>query len=502
MRPTALAFVLLFALTAAPAFAQASAAEAPPSSAASAASADSSAASTPVAGTTSFLVENLSRVEVWRYFQPRPGAAVEPDYAFVGNRSSLGAAYEGPRWAFQGTLQYVRLENLPSKAIGPGLLGTGAAYYFQAAGEFSYQFYLRGLSLTWRDRPRGLWVEVGRLSRAASTQPTSGDATIDRVVRDELQGRLLGDMEWSFYERAWDGVRGGVAKSGRSATVTLALPTQGTYEESANLFMDRVPVAAIELAAQPGALVRHTRVDAFAIRYDDTRRISARPDNTGRPTARADITVVAVGGSIAGAYPSRAGTTDVALWAAAQGGHWYEQSHRGRAATASVGQRATRVAGQPWLRAGVAWASGDGNATDDRHDTFFPMLPSGDRVSSLNAYALMNVRDAWTRLQVTPHRAVDLAASAHQVRLADAADRWYQGSGATIRAGNYFGYQGRNARGATTIGTVLDAQVTWRPWRWWTVRALAGRILGGDVQATLFAGTRLTTGWIESTLHF
>lgn len=499
MRPTVSAFVLLVTLTAAPALAQAPAAE-PASSAASAAPPD--AAATPVAGSTSFLVENMSRVEVWRYFQPRPGAAVEPDYAFIGNRSALGASYAGPRWSFQGTLQYVRLENLPSKAIGPGLLGTGAAYYFQAAGEFSYQFYLRGLSLTWRDGDRGWWAEAGRLSRAASAEPASGDGTIDRIVRDELQGRLLGDMEWSFYERAWDGVRGGIAKGGRAATLTLALPTQGTYEESANLFMDRVPVAALELSARPRARVRHTRFDAFAIRYDDTRRISARPDNSGRTPARADITVVAVGGSAVGAYPSRVGTTDLALWAAQQGGHWYEQSHHGRAATASVGQRFTAVAGEPWLRAGVAWASGDGDDADDRHDTFFPMLPSGDRVSSLNAYALMNVRDLWTRLLLTPHRALEVSASAHRVRLADGADRWYQGSGATIRAGNYFGYQGRNARGATTLGTVVDAQVTWRPRTWWTLRALAGRILGGDVPATLFARPRLTTGWIESTLRF
>ncbi len=231
-------------------------------------------------------------------------------------------------------------------------------------------------------------------------------------------------------------------------------------------------------------------------------RIATRPDNTGRPTTRADITVVAVGGSLAGAYPSRAGTTDVTVWAAQQGGHWYEQSHRGRAVTASLGQRFDRVAWRPWLRAGVAWASGDGDAADDRHATFFPMLPSGDRVSSLNAYALMNLRDLWTRAELSPHRAFDLAAGVHRVQLADGADRWYQGSGATIRAGNYFGYQGRNARGATSLGTVLDAQITWRPTRWWTLRALGGRVLGGDVQATLFAGTRLTTGWVESTLRF
>lgn len=489
MRPLVPPFLLLVALTAAPAFAQAPAAEPPPPA-------------SPIAGTTSFLVENMTRVELWRYFQPVPGTTVDPDYAFAGNRSVLGATYEGPRWTLRGTLQYVRLENLPSKAIGPGLLGTGAAYYFQAAGEFSYQFYLRGLSLTWRDRGRGLWAELGRLSRAASTEASSGDAVIDRVVRDDLQGRLLGDMEWSFYQRAWDGLRGGLARGGRSATVTLALPTQGTYEESANLFMDRLPVAALQLTAMPGRLVPRTRVDAFAIRYDDTRRISARPDNTGRPTTRADITVVAVGGSLAGAYPSRAGTTDVTVWAAQQGGHWYEQSHRGRAVTASLGQRFDRVAWQPWLRAGVAWASGDGDAADDRHATFFPMLPSGDRVSSLNAYALMNLRDLWTRAELSPHRAFDLAAGVHRVQLADGADRWYQGSGATIRAGNYFGFQGRDARGATTLGTVFDAQATWRPRRWWTLRALAGRITGGDVPAALFARPRLTTAWLESTLRF
>lgn len=500
MRRAVSPIVLLSVLATGPAEAQAPAAGQPSSAAFAAPAAPPSDAA--IQGQTTFLVENMTRAELWRYFAPLPNASGEPDYAFAGNRSSLGASYDGPRWSMQGTLQYVRLENLPSKAIGPGLLGTGAAYYFQAAGTFSYQFYLRGLSLTWRDRRHGAWFEIGRLSRAAAREPATGDATIDRLVRDDLNGRLLGDMEWSFYQRAWDGVRGGLAVAGRAITVTAALPTQGTYEESTNLFMDRVPIAAVEASAAPGHLIPHTRVEAFLTGYDDTRRISARPDNSGLAAVRADVRVLTGGASIAGAYPSSAGTTDVTLWAAAQRGHWYEQAHRGRAATAAVGHRATRVAGRPWLRAGVAWASGDRDGSDDRHDTFFPMLPSGDRLSTLNAYALMNVRDRWTTLELAPHRALDLRAGLHGVRLASAADRWYQGSGATIRAGNYFGFQGRNGRGAADLGTVVDGQVTWRPWRWWTLRALAGRIAGGDLPRQLFAGRRLTTAWIESTLHF
>ena len=78
-------------------------------------------------GDTSFLVQNLTRAELWRFFEPRPGGGVHPDYVFFGNRSTLGARYRGSRWGLHGAIQYVRLENLPSGAIGPGLFGTGGA---------------------------------------------------------------------------------------------------------------------------------------------------------------------------------------------------------------------------------------------------------------------------------------------------------------------------------------------------------------------------------------
>ncbi len=460
-------------------------------------------------GDTSFLVQNLTRAELWRFFEPPPGGGAHPDYVFLGNRSTLGVRYRGTRWGLHGAIQYVRLENLPSGAIGPGLLGTGGAYFYQANGTFSYQFYLRSLGLSVTHPRSGAWLEAGRFSRAAAEEPASGDPAIDTLVRAHLNGRLLGDMEWSMYQRAWDGARGGIARKSWRATVTAAAPTQGTYEESANLTMSKLHVAAVELSTRADAFVPNTAVTAFAYGYDDQRGVTARPDNqVSLPTRRvptpteADVRIGTFGASVVGAYPNAVGRSDALLWAAAQTGHWYGQRHRAFAAAGQVGQQWTRAPWQPWLRTGVDYASGDGNAFDDSHGTFFPMLPSGNQFSRSSSYALMNVVDAWAEARFTPASSVDAQAAVHHVRLANRRDWWYTGSGATARTGTFFGFQARNTIGAQTLGTIVEGEITWRAARWWTLRAYAGRMAGGDAVRTVFAGRRLVTAWLESLVSF
>lgn len=459
-------------------------------------------------GDTSFLVQNLTRAELWRFFEPRPGGGVDPDYVFLGNRSTLGARYRGARWGLHGAVQYVRLENLPTGAIGPGLLGTGGAYFYQANGTFSYQFYLRSLSLSFTHSRSGTWLEAGRFSRAAAEEPESGDPTIDLLTRAHLNGRLLGDMEWSMYQRAWDGARGGIARKRWRATVTAAVPTQGTYEESANLAMAKLRVAAVEVSTPARALVPRNAVTAFAYGYDDRRGITARPDNqVSLPAAdtsptTADVRIGTLGASAVGTYPSAAGRWDTLGWGALQTGHWYGQRHRAVAAAAQVGHQWTRAPWQPWLRGGVDYASGDASPGDDAHGTFFPMLPSGNQFSRSSSYALMNVVDAWAEVRGTPASVVDAQVAVHHVRLANRADWWYTGSGATARAGNYFGFQARNPLGEQALGTVLEGEITWRPTRWYTLRAYVGRMAGGSAVGSVFAGRRLVTAWLETLVSF
>ena len=452
-------------------------------------------------GVTSFLIENVTRVELWRFFAPFPEGGDEPDYLFGGNRAVLGVHYDGPRWALRGAIQYVRVENLPRGAIGPGLLGNGGAYFFQAAGTFSYQFYLRALSVAFRDPSRRLSIEVGRLS--FMPEPMAGPVDpAESLAQERLAGRLLGDMDGSLYERAWDGGRVQVRRGAWLWSAAAAVPTQGTFEESANLPIDRLAVAALDVTAAPGALLERTRFQAFAIGYRDTRDVHARPDNSDMPATAADVSIGTVGVSATGVYPAGGGAWELTASAAGQFGDWYGQSHRAMSALVEAGYRWREAPGRPLVRAGAIYASGDGDGDDDRHGTFFTMLPSGDRYVRSNTYALMNAVDVWGEARLEPHRDLHLLAAVHHVALASSADRWYSGSGATERRGNYFGYQGRDTAGAGTLGWITEGEVVWQPVRWWTVSAYAAHFAGGDAVATLFADPRLFTATLVSRFSF
>ena len=70
-------------------------------------------------------------------------------------------------------------------------------------------------------------------------------------------------------------------------------------------------------------------------------------------------------------------------------------------------------------------------------------------------YAHANLRDLFVQVHADPHSRARLRAELARLALARAADRWYQGSGATVREGSFFGYSSRRSAGARGLGTVL-----------------------------------------------
>jgi hypothetical protein len=117
-------------------------------------------------------------------------------------------------------------------------------------------------------------------------------------------------------------------------------------------------------------------------------------------------------------------------------------------------------------------------------------------------YAHANLRDLFAELLVDPHGRVDVRAGLHRLDLAQARDRWYQGSGATSSDGFFFGYSTRPSSGARGLGTAADASAKVRLSRFWSVNGYAGRMWGGPVVRGLFGDDRLFYWYVENVLQF
>lgn len=441
-------------------------------------------------------ISNVTRIESWSYFQPSleflglsPDPLGDPDYTYIGDRAELGVTVEGERFDLGGAFNYVRLENLPTRAIGPGGLGAGAFYFAATGVRYSYQLYLGELTVRIKSRDRRQSLTVGRMRVPESTND---------LARERLDGRLIGNFEWSLYQRRFDGARADVQRGRWKFGAGIAMPTQGGFEESTNLTMTKIQLA--DASATRADARSHTQ--AFTHVYRDRRggRIAVA-DNRFVRDARVDVTIATVGVAHARTIELGSREADVVAWGAAQFGDWYGQPHRAGSAVVEAGHRWRRAAGRPWLRAGYAWASGDRSWEDHRHGTFFPVLPSSRKYALSSAYTHMNLGDVFAQLRIEPRR-FNARIEVHRLALASGDDLWYQGSGATASNDRFFGFTGRFVSGETSLGTVLEGTIEMPIRKYWSVNAYAGIIRGGGAVTQRFTGKPLTLWSLENVLRF
>jgi hypothetical protein len=447
-------------------------------------------------------ISNVFRVESWSFFEPRidilslsTDPIGEPDYTFVGDRAELGVNVQGERFDLAGAFNYVRLENLPTTAIGPGGFGSGA-FYFAATGErYSYQLYFGELAVRVKSRDRSRILTVGR---TRFRQGSDYAGLVGSLVRDRLDGRLIGNFEWSLYQRRFDGASVDGYRGLWHFSAGAFMPTQGGFEESTNLTMTKIQLGTATARRATGT----AESQGFAHVYRDRRRgRKAVVDNRLGLDAPVDVTVTTVGGSHARVLTLASGHADLVAWGAAQIGDWYGLPHRAGSAVVEAGHRWTHAAGQPYVRAGYAWASGDGAWDDDRHTTFFQMLPSSRKFALSSAYTHMNLRDAFAQLLIEPRR-FNARIEVHNVSLASGEDLWYQGSGATSSSDRFFGFSGRYANSETSLGTVLEGTINMPIRRSWSVNAYAGVIWGGRVVKQMFTDKPLRLWTLENVIRF
>lgn len=443
---------------------------------------------------------NTLRLESWRFFEPRAGGG-DPDSDYAGDRLRVDVRRHWAKADLTVAAQAVGMAGLPANATGPGALGAGALYYDQGGKRStSSQLYLRFANLRLPDVARGLELTVGRMGYTSGAEMPSGVAKIETVKRQRLDARLVGEFEWSIYQRAFDGVRVDLTRPRWRATAVTFLPTQGGFARQATVSMRDVVVGGVTVSSRPRAGAgTHLQVQGFGWQYRDRRAVLQRPDNSGRTSpSGVDVDVTTAGAVVLGAIPAGAGEIDLFAWGAAQTGNWYGDDHRASAAAAEAGYQWTRAPWKPWLRAGAFRASGDDDAADARHGTFFPMLPTVRRFALTTAYGTMNLRDLFAEAQARPRPPLGLRLDLRRLDLVSAADLWYAGSGATLSRGAVFGYTGRRSNGETRLGTVIEGSADYAFTPRMSVNVFAGRMAGGPVVTGTFAGDVLWFAYVES----
>jgi hypothetical protein len=443
-----------------------------------------------------FAIRDTFRLETWRFFDPNPGGG-DPDYGFAFNRLLLQAQMTSPRFDLTFAAQHVGLINLPDDAVGPGALGTGPIYYGQGGRrENPQKLYLRYANV--RFKAPSFTVQAGRMAYHTGAEAPTGVGKIEAVKRTRLNARLVGEFEWSAYQRGFDGVRADLIQSAWRVTGFAFMPTQGGFAREAGTTMTDVLVAGATVSSVPTSALPGTQLQGFLVYYDDTRAVTGRPDNSGLQAPRADVSVTAFGGNLIGAYPVGEAQADVLLWAAGQTGNWYGDDHSAVSLALETGFQWTSAPWAPWLRGGLSYASGDDNASDAKHGTFFPMLPTMRRFSATTAYSTMNLRDLFVQAILRPSPDLGLRVDLHGLALASSADRWYAGSGATLERGGNFGYVSRPSHGETGLGTSVEFSATYTIDPRWSVNGFLGRINGGDVVTGSFQGDGLWFFYVES----
>jgi hypothetical protein len=458
------------------------------------------------ADTVEPFLRNWTRLEVWRYFEPPPPSPTltpgDPTTAHVGNRLLAGLRVRRGWGDATVAAQYVQFGGLPANAVGPGALGTGALYFDHSNDRSSGQVFLKTANVAFRRIGGALDVQVGRMPYTSGAERVSGVAKIEAVKRQRIDSRLVGEFEWSLYQRAFDGVRVDWAAKQFQVTGTAFQPTQGGFEDAAGVSMSGVRVFSGVLTTAPGAIVPTSELQVFAHRYNDTRPVAARPDLSGRPVAAADLGINTVGAHLVSARRVGAGELDAMLWIAGQWGSWYEQRQRGVGVVAEAGYQWADARWAPWLRGGVTWLSGDADPTDDSHGTFFPMLPTVRRYVQSTLYSLANVRDIMAQLMLRPRSNVNVRVDGHLLALAARADGWYAGSGATQQSGRIFGYTLRRSGGEARLMEVVEGSVEWRIERRWSVNSYVGLASAGPVVRTTFADGPAVFFYFENVVQF
>jgi len=444
------------------------------------------------------------RTEAWDWFQPATG---ENAYAFSHSLLRVGISQkrESFEWLLEGAQDAI--SGLPGNAVVPGRqgqLGLGGSYFVANGGGqsnvngFVKQAYV-GLKL-----PANGKLRLGRFTFSDGAEVAPQDKTVATLINTRIAQRLIGDFGFSAVQRSFDGVQLAFDAGKTNLTLFGARPTRGVYQVDA---MGEVAVDVFYGAYTIPASLKSGagEVRVFALGYVDERGNVLKTDNrplAGRTADRNQIRIGTYGADYVHVIRTADhGQFDFLLWGAVQNGSWGVQSHRAGAFVGEFGWQPPIRVLNPWFSAGYSFGSGDSNSSDNRHATFFQVLPTPRAYARFPFYNMENNEDFYGTAVFRFAHSLAVRSEVHALRLANAQDLWYGGGGAFQP--RTFGYTGRASGGNRSLANIWDVSLD-APLRYgFSITTYFAHAWGKSVVSSIYpAGNQSPFGYVETNFRF
>lgn len=437
--------------------------------------------------------EFLSSYESWNYF--RPESAVNNTYDLWILRSRLGLMLSSAFADGFAQAQYSGLYGLPDDAVSSsnGALGLGAAYFLanqttDASNIFLKQGYINFKFGAW-GLP-GASIKTGRFELIEGMEYSSGVEKFDAIKRRRIAERLVGGFNAIYVGRSFDGFSAGYDQPGYNLTVSGVRPTQGNLTVQGQKEIGDINMLYAALTSKKDSVLPGTEGRLFYLYYDDQRdaRVIDNRPLSARPLLNDEkLSIHTIGAHVLSLQQFESGSLDALLMGAYQFGDWTNLTHQAWSIGAEAGYQWHKLPLKPWLRAVYYRSSGDDNARDGRHQTFFSAVPSGRLYAKFPFFNQMNIQDMFLEIIVSPAAKTQVNINLHQLSLANVNDLLYGGLGAALKSGA-FGYSGNSAHGHGDIGQLVDIAFTHHYSKHLTWRLYFGHAFGGSAMKSIFPG--------------
>lgn len=422
-------------------------------------------------------------------------------YAFFASRLRGGLRLLYAPFELVVDVQDTRLAGLPGDAVvGPLTLGPGASYVQSSHDTTQGETVLKQAHLT--VRTAGLTATFGRFEYRDGLETLPADGTLSAVKRSRIAERLVGSFDFTHVTRSVNGARVAYDRPEWNVTAFAARPTAGGFEISANRDLDDIGLTGLALGVKRWPFAPPFDGRLFYLYYDDQRRQTTKTDNRAGERLRDHerLAIHTIGAHALTAIDAGPGTIDLLLWAAAQTGRWGVQRHDAYAYALEAGYQLPRAPWAPWLRVGIDRSSGDDTPSDDRHQTFFQLLPTARTYAPFPFYNLMNTQDVLAELLLRPHAKLSLKLEYHWLQLSSRRDLWYAGSG----AGNpdSFGFSGISGGGRRDLAHVASLAVGVEVLPQVSLGGFYGHAFGGGVVGAAFQDRAADYGFVEATFRY